>query len=246
MPPKPFLTAAWRYLAMFNYEIDPRILAPYVPRGTDLDSWADRTYVSIVAFRFLDTRLLGVSVPFHRDFEEVNLRFYVRRVCDAQVRRAVVFIRELVPRRAVAAVARAMYNEPYITVPMHSRIATDPKLAVRYSWSARGRWHSLEARAAKHPTLPTAESLEEFISEHHWGYTRQRDGSTVEYHVSHPQWAVSPVEEYRIDADLEALYGPAFAPFLKTPASVFLADGSPVTVHCPTRLAGSRGAQAAA
>ena len=79
MDPRPFLTARWRYLAMLNYEVPPEALAPLVPAGTELDSWQGKTFVSVVGFLFLDTRVLGIAIPGHRDFEEVNLRFYVRR-----------------------------------------------------------------------------------------------------------------------------------------------------------------------
>jgi uncharacterized protein YqjF (DUF2071 family) len=89
--PGPFLTAEWRDLAMLNYEIDAAVLRPFVPAGTELDAWGGRTFVSVVGFRFLGTRVRGVPVPGHRDFEELNLRFYVRRVADDGPRRGVVF-----------------------------------------------------------------------------------------------------------------------------------------------------------
>jgi uncharacterized protein YqjF (DUF2071 family) len=72
MKPGKFLTAEWRYLAMINYEIDPAILLPHVPRGTELDEWQGKTFVSMVGFHFLNTRVLGVPLPFHRNFAEIN------------------------------------------------------------------------------------------------------------------------------------------------------------------------------
>src|SRR6185503_10439864 len=104
-------TAHWRFLMMLNYEVDPSVLHPLVPRGTELDTWHGRTYASVVGFLFLDTRVLGLAIPFHRDFEEVNLRFYVRRREAEAWRRGVVFIKEIVPRWAIATVARVAYNE---------------------------------------------------------------------------------------------------------------------------------------
>jgi uncharacterized protein YqjF (DUF2071 family) len=239
-----FLTAAWRHLAMFTYEIDPALLLPLVPPGTELDRWQGRTHASIVAFRFLSTRILGIPIPFHRNFEEVNLRFYVQRQSGAEVRRGVVFIREIVPRRAVATLARRIYNEPYRALPMRSEVATAPTLAVRYAWRLAGRWHTLAARAAGPLTQPANGSLEQFIAEHYWGYTRQPNGSTIEYHVAHPPWAVAPAESHRIDGDLTAVYGPALARCLERPVSVFLADGSAVTVSRPVSLPTSEPAAA--
>ena len=183
---------------MLNYEISPELLAPFVPRGTSLDLWQGRALASVVGFRFLDTRVVGVPIPLHRDFDEVNLRFYVRReLPDGEVRRAVVFIRELVPKPIIAWVARALYNEPYRAVTMRSECRAAPTEApgsIRYAWRRRttaGRaWEHVAARAVGDATVPARGTEAQFITEHYWGYTRQRDGSTIEYEVRHPSWRV--------------------------------------------------------
>lgn len=221
---------------MLSYEIDPLALAPWIPAGTAIDSWQNRTFITIVGLHFVDTRLLGIPVPFHRSFEELNLRFYVRRHVGNEVRHGVVFLRELVPRRAIAAVARAIYNEPYRAVPMRSRIDWTAVPAVEYAWRVRGRWDTLAARATGSVALPDPESLEAFITEHYWGYTRQRDGGTVEYRVAHAQWRVWQATDVRLDADLHAVYGAEVAQRLVSPVSTFIADGSPVAVYPPSRL----------
>ena len=239
-----FLTAEWRELAMLNYEIAPSTLAPLVPSGTELDRWEGLTYLSVVGFRFLSTRVLGLRVPGHVDFEEVNLRFYVRRREGEEWRRGVVFVRELVPRRAIAWAARALYNEPYRALAMRHSIERDADgvpCAVRYEWRRDGRWEGLGVRVAGESVPPEPGSEAEFITEHYWGYTRQRDGSTVEYRVEHPPWWVWNAAESRLDADVRTLYGPLFAEALSAkPRSAFLATGSPVTVFRPRRLAGRR------
>jgi uncharacterized protein YqjF (DUF2071 family) len=236
--PAPFLTAEWRRLAMLNYEIDPAVLAPLAPAGTEIDSFGGTTYVSVVAFLFLHTRLRGFAIPFHTDFEEVNLRFYVRRTVGSETRRGVVFVREFVPRMAIAWVARWLYNENYAAVPMRHRYRKyGTERTVIYDWSCARKHHSLELVAEGESLLPPADSLEAFITEHYWGYVRQRDGATVEYRVEHPRWRVSPAREATLTCDASALYGPAFAPFLSTrPASAFLAEGSAVTVHPGARI----------
>ncbi len=248
-PPPPdrprFLTAEWRWLLMLNYEVDPAVLAPLVPRGTTLDLFEGRALASIVGFRFLRTALLGVPIPFHRDFDEVNLRFYVRHeTADGEVRRAVVFVRELVPRPAIAWTARLAYNEPYTALPMRSTVPrsldADPA-PVRFEWRHRGRWQHCAAVATGPATLPAAGSEAEFITEHYWGYTPQRDGGTVEYRVAHPQWRCRSVRDASFSADVAALYGPGFVPFLSVPPrSAFVAEGSPVSVHFPRRLPSPR------
>jgi hypothetical protein len=234
--PRPFLTTRWEHLVMVNYEVDPALLQPYVPAGTELDQWDGRTFVSLVALRFRDTRLLGIPIPFHRDFEELNLRFYVRRDVEPEVRRGVVFLREVVPRHAISLAARLAYNEPYITLPMRSEVEPAPSPGARYQWRLTGTWHSCSGRAAGPGSVPALDTLEAFITEHYWGYTRQRDGGTYEYRVEHRRWTVWPVGDFRLDADLVALYGPELGAPLRRPASVFIADGAPVTVFSPTRL----------
>jgi uncharacterized protein len=229
-----FLRARWRDLAMLNYEVDPDLLAPLVPAGTELDRFDGRSFVSVVGFLFLDVRLRGLPVPFHTRFEEVNLRFYVHRRHEGEVRRAVVFVRELVPRAAVAAVARWRYGERYSALPMRHHV-TDR--LVSYEWRQDGRWEGLRLEPAG-DWAPVAEgSEEEFITEHYWGYAATRRG-TVEYRVAHPRWSVSRARSASLDCDAERLYGAGFAEVLaREPSSAFLADGSPVAV-LPGRLLG--------
>jgi uncharacterized protein YqjF (DUF2071 family) len=240
---RPFLTAAWRYLAMLNYEVPAALLRSLVPVGTELDRWNGITLASIVGFRFRDTRILGLPVPGHRDFDEVNLRFYVRRRDGTGAwRRAVVFVRELVPRRAVALVARRLYNEPYSAVPMRHELGLGgaehgvPGHAA-YSWRVAGRWHRLEVRTRGVPRVPESSSEAAFIAEHYWGYTVQADGGCKEYHVSHPPWRVWDAIGARLDCDVRAVYGPGFAECLSArPRSAFLAEGSEVAVYRGRRL----------
>ncbi len=234
----PFLTAEWRWLAMLNYEIDPAVLRPYVPAGTELDFWQGKAYVSMVGFLFQNTRLRGYAVPFHTDFEEVNLRFYVRRFNGTEWRRGVVFIKELVPLRAIAWTARWFYNENYRALPMrHRNEWYSPRHKMTYEWIYQKKVHRLSVRTEGSPQQLESGSFEEFITEHYWGYARQRAGGTVEYQVEHPRWRVSPAREAIFNCDVEALYGKAFAPFLpEVPASAFLAEGSPVKVYSGVRL----------
>jgi len=239
-----FLEAEWRHIAILNYEVERSALAALVPRGTELDEWRGRTYLSVVGFLFLGTRVLGLPIPFHRDFEEVNLRFYVRRRTDEAWRRAVVFVKELVPRAAVAIVARSLYNENYVGVPMDHDIkrATDDSSrveSVSYGWTFAGCRNRLSLSVACAPAPLAPESHEEFIAEHYWGYSVQRDGGTCEYHVKHPPWRVASATHAELDCDASQLYGTALGQFLETsPVSAFLADGSEVTVSHGVRLVG--------
>ena len=242
MTPPIFLTGQWRYLAMLNYRIDPALLEPLVPGGTTLDRWQGMTYVSLVGFLFRDTRVLGVPIPLHRDFEEVNLRFYVSREASGEMRRGVTFVREIVPRPAIASVARFAYNEPYVALPMRHEIAAPPSgdaapSTVRYEWRQRTGWSGITVEASGIATRLAPESEAEFITEHYWGYTRQRDGGTVEYHVAHPRWRTWTVDAAEARGDLAELYGAALGDVLRRPPdSAFLAEGSAIAVHLPERL----------
>jgi len=230
-----FLTAEWRHLVMLNYPIEREVLQSFVPAGTAVDTYKGIAYVSVVGLCFLNTRVFGMAVPGHRNFEEVNLRFYVRRLAGDDWRRGVVFIKEIVPRRAIAAVARAVYNERYVALPMRHAVAMRDESAVasvEYGWEINGAWNQLRASSkAAVSAEPLPGSLEEFITEHYWGYVRQRDGSTVEYRVEHPRWQVTPADTTELSGDLSELYGEAFVNCLRRPpASAFIANGSAVTV----------------
>lgn len=239
--PSKFLTAEWRHLAMLNFEVDPKVLSPFVPVGTELDDWQGRTFVSVVGFMFLNTRVFGVAIPWHRNFEEVNLRFYVRRKASDGWRRGVVFVKEIVPRVAIALTARVVYGENYVAVRMRHRIeleaGADEPRAVSYSWWFRGRENRIELAPAGDADEAPEGSDVEFITEHYWGYARRRDGRTMEYRVEHPRWLVSRAATARLDCDVAGLYGNQFVEFLQSPpASAFLADGSEVTVFRGTLL----------
>ncbi len=215
---------------MLNFIADPKILQPFVPDGTELDFYEGETFVSVVGFLFLDTRVLGISVPMHRDFEEVNLRFYVKRRWIDGWKRGVVFIRELVPRRAIATVARVFYGERYSALPMrHSIIDNTDGVSVNYEWRRGKKWESLSMSATGASISVAADSHEEFITEHYWGYTAGKH--TSEYRVEHPRWKIWLADDASFNADVSALYGETFAaPLAATPASRFIAEGSHVQV----------------
>jgi uncharacterized protein YqjF (DUF2071 family) len=232
-----FLTAQWRYLAMLNYEVDPAVLRPLVPAGTELDEWSGCTYVSMVGFLFLETVVRGMRIPYHRNFEEVNLRFYVRRSTPEGWRRGVVFVKELVPRWAIAFTARVVYGENYASVPMGHEIINTPGdgtalQSVAYWWRYRGETNRISVTVQGAPEPIAAGSEAEFITEHYWGYARNRRGRTLEYQVAHPRWNAWRASDAQFTCNVGAVYGPQFEPFLSQPSrSAFLADGSPIAVH---------------
>jgi uncharacterized protein YqjF (DUF2071 family) len=227
-----FLTAEWRKLIMANYEIDPSLLVKYLPVKTELDTWNNNYYVSLVGFMFKDVKVKGIKIPFHVDFPEVNLRFYVRYKEKEEWKRGVVFIREIVPKPAITIVANMLFHERYMTLPMKYSWKTDNNIMrIGYSWKRAGRWNKLEVTAAIVPTPLVNDSMEEFITEHFWGYSLINKKSTGEYKVDHPRWDIYNIHEYFVDCDFGKLYGNEFGFLQKQkPASVFMAEGSAISV----------------
>ena len=232
-----FLSAEWRKLVMTNYVVDASILRNFVPNKTEIDIWNNRCYVSLVGFMFLNTKLKGIKIPFHSNFEEVNLRFYVRYKDHNEWKRGVVFIKEIVPKAALTFVANTIYGEKYETMPMdHTWDFSGNELKVGYSWR-KNRTHRLYVLAATAVTEMIPGSEEEFITEHFWGYTKINDRATSEYQVEHPRWKIYSVINYHIDVDFGLIYGNEFG-FLnkEKPVSVFLAEGSEIIVRSGVKI----------
>jgi uncharacterized protein YqjF (DUF2071 family) len=227
-----FLSARWENLVMANYEVDPEVLKSYLPHGVELDLYNGKTYVSLVGFMFKQTSLFHIPIPFFGTFEEVNLRFYVKRLEGDFIKRGVVFINETVPHKLVAWLANKLYKEHYIAIPTKNEIdITGRSKKIRYQWKINKEWNHIAVNAAKEnePMLP--ESIEEFIFEHYYGYTKINNRLSQEYRVNHPRWRVNKVIDHSIHCDFKSMYGNDFA-FLgnRQPHSVIIAEGSPVTV----------------
>ena len=227
----PFLKADWRYIAIASFAIDPAVLRPLVPFGTELDSHAGRDFVSVAGFLCRDATLFGVGVPFHRNTEELGLRFYVRRKSADGWRRGVVFVRKIVSRRTVAWTSRCLHGESCTVLPMrHSIEREEANLRVEYAWRRRAAWESLKIHAAGAPRSFIKGSIEEFIAEHGWGYSA-RPGGCSEYRVEHPRWSFWPAIAADFKSDVASLYGPEFVESLASPsAAAFIADGSEVAI----------------
>jgi len=228
-----FLTAEWRKLAIANYVVEKELLTPYLPAGTELDLWNDICYVSLIGFLFKNTKLLGFSIPFHANFEEVNLRFYVKYNDKGVIKRGVVFIKEIVPKFALSIIANAIYNENYEAMPMsHCLKENEEERHVEYRWRYNNQWQSFSITANKALSEIQAGSETEFITEHYWGYARYKAEKTNEYEVKHPKWAQYKVKGFNIAVDFGLVYGQNFS-FLteQQPVSVMLAEGSDISVE---------------
>jgi len=230
--PSAFLTATWKNLIMANYVGDPDVLQNFLPAKTELDVFNGHVYVSLVGFMFMNTRLLGMKIPFHINFEEVNLRFYVRYNDKGTWKRGTVFIKEIVPKPAISFIANAVYHENYCTKKMHHFFTEkENELSAGYQWKHHNKWNRLEVVTEKTAVPMQPGSREEFIAAHYWGYSKYTDKISYEYNVQHPAWQVYDVKEYTIDCDFGSLYGEEFAGLQNlNPDSVFMAAGSDVSV----------------
>ncbi len=228
-----FLTAEWNDLALINYEINPEILQKYVPIGTELDLWNSKCYISLIGFMFENVKVLGVKIPFHVNFEEVNLRFYVKRFEDGKWKRGTVFIKEIVPKHAVTLVANTLYKERYQTLKMrNSRTQNESSKTFKYEWKKDSKWNSITMNTAKSAIPIDLNSEAEFITEHYFGYTKYNEKTTIEYEVTHPRWQQLEVIDTKIDVNFNSIYGDDFT-FLQNikPTSTFLALGSKITIE---------------
>ena len=233
-----FLKAEWRKLAIANYEVKPSVLRKYLPNKTELDLYEGKCYVSLVGFMFKDTKLMGIPIPFHRHFEEVNLRLYVRYFDNGEWKRGVVFIKEIVPKPALTFVANQVYNEHYETMKMSHLWEQNPAhLLVEYSWKQNKRVNRFEIKTGLNTVQIPINSETEFITEHYWGYTKVDEKRTFEYEVVHPRWQTYEVLDHEIDVDFEGVYGSDFKMLTnQIPNSVMLAEGSEIVVKRKTEI----------
>lgn len=233
-----FLEAEWENLALFNYEVDKEVLEKYIPAGTEIDIWNNKCYVSLVGFMFKNTRVLGLKIPFHINFEEVNLRFYVKRFENGEWKRGVVFIKEIVPKKAITFIANTLYQEHYETQEMrHEIIENENSNTFIYQWKNDKEWNTIEIETKNSLNKIEIDSEAEFITEHYFGYTKIDETTTFEYEVTHPRWEQLEVLNHKIDIDFKKTYGGDFEFLQNTkPMSVFLAKGSKITVKNKRRL----------
>ena len=227
-----FLKAKWQNLIMANYEIDPSILLPYLPNGVELDYFHGKTYVSLVGFLFKNTSIFHIPIPFMGTFEEVNLRFYVLRKEGNEIKRGVVFINETVPNKIVAYVANKLYKEHYMAIPTkHSWKTTSNAKEITYQWKVKSKWNSIQVNALATKQNMVAGSIEEFIFEHYFGYTKVNENHSIEYKINHPSWQINSINDYKIECNFAAFYGNDFEILNHAkPNSVMLAEGSDISV----------------
>lgn len=217
---------------MVNYVVDPGLLYPYLPKNTELDFYEDKCFLSLVGFRFLNTKVYGIKIPYHINFEEVNLRFYVRyKGKDGARKRGVVFIKESVPKKAITWLANKLYRENYETMLMkHEWSSGNSGLRVAYFWG-RFRWNSIWLHAHSESEEIKSGSLEEFIANHYWGFTKVDDQKTLEYEIVHPRWKVYPVKKCYVDVSFDRIYGQQFSFLRQIPFhNALLAEGSNIKV----------------
>ena len=228
-----FLTASWKKLCFVNYAIDPAILEPYVPAHTELDFFEGKCYVSLVGFLFDDVKLKGITIPFHKRFEEVNLRFYVKHFDGSQWKRGTVFISEIVEKPAIAWVANTLYNEKYSVHKMHYKHdLTEEENFISYGLDLEENWQLIQVATSPEPEPYEQGSITQFITEHFWGYSYKTPTTSWEYEVRHPLWKSYKILDHEIVFDFAKLYGDDFQDLTTAqPDSIQCMDGSAISIE---------------
>jgi uncharacterized protein YqjF (DUF2071 family) len=216
-------------VCIVSYAVPPELLSRHVPHGLTLETRDGHAFVSLVAFDFDEVRVRGIPIPGYRSFPEVNLRYYVRCGRD----RGVVFIREFVPKRMVAWIAKAVYNEPYEALRMTSDVhRVSEGLTVEHKFHAAGHTQKVTLTATRDPPqLPPESSDDHFFKEHEWGFGVDRRGRLLRYRVAHPPWLTYRLAWHDVKVDWKRVYGAEWGVLKHAkPCSVVLAEGSPITV----------------
>jgi uncharacterized protein YqjF (DUF2071 family) len=227
-----FLKANWENLIMANYEVEPSILKPYLPKGVELDFYKYKTYVSLVGFMFKKTSLFGFPIPFFGSFEEINLRFYVRKVEGKKIKKGVVFINETVPFKIVAFLANKLYKEHYISIPTKNTIDIAEHKHIHYEWKLNDKWNSIQVQSDINKYKIEPSSIEEFIFERYFGFTKLSPLNTQEYKIHHPKWVTNKILNNTINCDFGSMYGADFSSLNhQAPSSIIMAEGSQVSVN---------------
>lgn len=227
-----FLKANWENLIMANYEVEPSILKSYIPKGVELDFYKYKTYISLVGFMFKKTSLFGVPIPLFGSFEEINLRFYVRKIEGKKIKKGVVFVNETVPFKIVALLANKLYKEHYISIPTKNNINIGVHKYINYEWKMKDKWNSISVQSDTNKYKIEPSSMEEFIFERYFGFTKLSSNSTQEYGIHHPKWMTNKILNKKIDCDFGLMYGDAFSSLnYQAPSSIFIAEGSQVSVN---------------
>ena len=229
---RPSLTARWSNLILLTYEVDPSLIAPWLPDDVEPDLVDGRAQVSLIAFDFVDTRVRGRRIPGFVDFPEINFRTYVRQ----GDRRGVVAIRELVPSPLAAAIGRLRFNEPFRATPIESRTASmGDELLVEHRWRWKERHYFLRMTADQSSATATEGPARDLFGRR-WAYGRSRRGEPIVLRVEHPDWALRRVRTLDFEVDYGALYGPEWAVLNgRQPSSAYLAVGSAISIFPPGR-----------
>ena len=228
-----FLRAEWNNLVIANYAVPKDLLLSLIPYNTELDFFQGETYVSLVGFMFLNTKVFGISIPLHENFEEVNFRFYVKYNDRGTWQKGVVFIKEIVPKRAISFIANYLYGENYATMNMrHFHLETAENFEAGYEWNFNNKWNKISALSDKRSKKIIDNSCESFFANHYWGFSKSGETKTYIYYVEHPVWETQKVLSYTIDCDFGSLYGDQFS-FLNSekPKSILMTKGSQVSVQ---------------
>ena len=113
----------------------------------------------------------------------------MKRLNGTELKRGVVFISEVVPHKIVSFLANKLYKEHYSTAKMASSILVENEIKqIKYTWQSQSQMYSIDTSFFDKQDDIEPNSLEEFIYEHYYGFTKVSARETWEYKVNHPRW----------------------------------------------------------
>lgn len=239
-PAKPLMKAKFTELVALNFQIDPEILKPRLPKGLELNFYRDETYVSLVAMMLRNVKFYGFPIPVAHAIGEFNLRFYVRRkVSDTETRHGSCFIKDYVSSRTGAWGLSKVFQAEFCRIKMNCAqqgFSNDDDAApkVDYRWEvSKDHWNRIRVSARERVKRTGPETKVGFVLNHSNIYSR-RNRETLEYPVVRPRWQIWNAGHANFTCDVKKLFGPEFVkPLARRPASVFVANGSDVIIYRP-------------
>jgi uncharacterized protein YqjF (DUF2071 family) len=193
MPESPWLmTQTWRDLLFAHWRIDPQLLRAKVPSQFPLDLFDGDAWIGVVPFRMTNVGPRGLrSLPGVSEFPELNVRTYVR-VGDKP---GVYFFSLDAGNWLAVQAARTVLNLPYYRAAMRVR-----PVAGAFAYESRRLGGAAEFAATYEPDgdvfVPTAGSLESFLTERYCLYNLDRRGVPYRLDIHHPRWSLQPAKAH--------------------------------------------------
>jgi uncharacterized protein len=192
----------WTDLAFLHWPVDPDVVAPYLPRGTEPDVIDGVTYVGLIPFHMRGAGAgRGHPTEYLGDFLETNVRLYS---VDATDRHGVVFRSLEASRLATVLAARWGYRLPYVWSRMRVERYGDV-----WTWSSVRRWphRGLRTQIAIRVGAVVAPTPLDIWLTARWGLHHRVAGRTIWTPNEHEAWPLRTAEVIELSDELVSAAG---------------------------------------